>query len=133
MDPFDQFLEALGRYTELSEDDHAHYQALWVEAEKAANECEQSMPSLGWFSLRRRYQAFIALCEQLDEFQAQGLSDEQAQLALTILRLRSRKYRTIEATFAARVRRLDVAAKAELPLTAQQLVKALQFDPSRLI
>jgi len=133
MDEFDRFLESLGRFRELSEDDQAHYKAIWDPAEKAATVCERNIPELGWFSLKRRYWAFIALCETLDEYQLQGMNDEQAQLALTILRQRSRTYRKIEAAFEARLRRLDVAARAELPLTAQQLIKAFQFDPSKYI
>lgn len=125
----DDFLNDLAQHTQLSEAGSEHIRLLWPDAQRAADFCEAELPNLGWFSLKKRYDAFITLCESLDLKQNEGMSDEQAQLVLTILRRRNRDYRKMESAFAARLHRLSLEARLELPLTAQQLIKALQFGP----
>lgn len=125
----DDFLSDLAQHTQLSEAGYEHIRLLWPDAQRAADFCEARMPKLGWFSLKKRYDAFISLCEHLDLRQNEGMSDEQAQLVLTILRRRNRDYRKMESAFVARLHRLSLEARRELPLTAQQLIKAIQFSP----
>ena len=124
----DDFLDEMALYTTLTEAERDRIRALWLSSVRAANDCEQHMPAIGWLSFRRRYLAFLAICERLDDWQQrQQLNDEQAQLALTMLRRRSRNYRKAENAFVARAQRSSLEARQQLPLTAQQLIKALQF------
>ena len=128
----DDFLDEMALHTTLTEAERDRIRALWFSSVQAADDCEQHMPAIGWLSFRRRYLAFLTICERLDGWQQrQKLNDEQAQLALTMLRRRSRNYRKAENVFVARAQRLSLEARQQLPLTAQQLIKALQFPLAR--
>ncbi|TGG94275.1 hypothetical protein E4656_08910 [Natronospirillum operosum] len=124
----DNFLDELAVQMPLSTSERERIRALWPEAERAADECERHMPTIGWLSFRKRYRAFMDICQRLDRLQTDGsIDDEQAQLALTLLRRRSRSYRKAENMFAARARGYSLGQRQQLPLTAQQLIKAMQF------
>lgn len=129
----DQFLEEMASQTHVSEAEDTRIRGIWEQASLAADDCERHMPAIGWLSFRKRYQAFIATCERLDHWLGeQRIDDEQAQLALTITRRRNRAYRKAENMFLARARTMPTEVRQQLPLSAQQLVKAMQFPLSRL-
>lgn len=122
----EQFLVAAERDHGLGPAERERLTALWPAAENAAQDCAQRMPSIGLLSFSRRIRAFIAVCRVLDSYQDTGtLDDEQAQLALTILRLRNRAYRKAEAMFVARASRLTLQDKIALPRTASNFLLAV--------
>jgi hypothetical protein len=85
------------------------------------------MPSIGVFSFNRRARAFVAIARVLDaEVASDALDPEQAQLALTIMRMRSRTYCKAEAMFVARAKRLTEEDEALLPESARQLLSSLR-------
>lgn len=128
MEELDNFLEELAAQVPLSDAERDRIRDIWPAAEGAADECERHMPTIGWLSFGKRYRAFLDICRRLDRLQAEScIDDEQAQLALTLLRRRNRSYRKAENMFAARARGYSLAARQKLPLTAQQLIKAMQF------
>lgn len=98
---------------------------LWPDAEQAASDVVGHLLPMGWLSLRKPFVAFVTLCRSLDRLQAErGLSDEQVQLTLTILRLRSTRYCKAEKVFTARAHRLTGNDHAALPDSAREFLRA---------
>lgn len=127
MAELDDFLTAMNREAVLSDDERRRLSALWPDAERAAGDCLSRMTSIGFFSFARRARAFVAICHDLDiEVTSGHLDQEQAQLALTILRMRSRPYRKAEAMFAARSGRLSPEDEAKLPETAREFLSSVR-------
>ena len=127
MTELDDFLKALRRGVVLPDDEAQRLSALWPDAERASRHCLFTMPSIGIFSFKRRARAFVAICRVLDaEVASDTLDQEQAQLALTIMRMRSRSYCKAEAMFVARASRLTDEGDAKLPETALQLLSSLR-------
>ncbi|MEX1058417.1 MAG: hypothetical protein WED11_11840 [Natronospirillum sp.] len=105
---------------------------LWPDAESAATEAIRHLPPMGWFSFRKPFMAFVTLCRVLDQLQTQrDLSDEQVQLALTILRMRSEPYQKAEKVFSARTHRLTKADHAALPNSAREFLLAVSRLPNQ--
>jgi hypothetical protein len=131
MAELEDFLTEMSREVKLSDDDRHHYASLWPEAERVARDCLSRMPSIGIFSFSRRARAFVAVCQDLDaEITANVLDQEQAQLALTIMRMMSRTYCKAEAMFAARASRLSEEDAARLPETVLVFLSALRHIPN---
>ncbi|MEH6357203.1 MAG: hypothetical protein V7760_14430 [Marinobacter sp.] len=103
-----------------------HLTGLWPEAERVTNDLVGQIPPVGWFSLHKPFMAFVTVCRALDRLQAErGLSDEQVQLALAILRLRSAPYCKAERVFLARVHRLNKDDYAGLPTSVREFLLAV--------
>lgn len=131
MAELEDFLTQMSREVVLSDDDRHHYASLWQDAERVARDCLSRMPSIGIFSFTRRARAFVSICRDLDaEITSNVLDQEQAQVALTIMRMRSRTYCKAEAMFAARASRLTEEDAARLPETALVFLSSLRHIPS---
>ncbi|MCC5967769.1 MAG: hypothetical protein JJU24_16735 [Natronohydrobacter sp.] len=122
------FLEALRDPGGLPQGEIDRIDGLWPGAKAAAEQARAVMPGIGFFSPRRRAEAFVALCAELDRAaKDQGLAQEQCQLALAILRMSAARIRKAEAGFLARFPRMDSAAQASLPETAKHFLYSIHL------
>ncbi len=129
MRTLEQFLSALEREASIDADERARYAALWPEAAEVADQYEHELSSVPRFSPRGRRQAFFHLCERIDVLQSdEALSDEQAQLVLTLLRSRHAGYRRAETSFVAWAHSVSGDVLAGAPLTARQFLMGLQHQ-----
>lgn len=120
------FIAGLASIGDSQESEIARLSDIWPAAEQAATDASRRLPPVGWVSFRKPFMAFVTISRYLDELQqARELTDEQVQLALTILRLRSSQYGRAERIFAARVHRLSSTDREGLPHTARQFLLAL--------
>ncbi len=124
----EKFLATLRDPGGMPEAEIARIGGLWPRASAAAQEALGRMPGIGFLSPRRRAEAFVALCAELDRAAAQqGLTQEQCQLALAILRLSAARMRKAEAGFLARLSRLDGPARDALPETAKHFLYSIHL------
>lgn len=124
---FADFIGAMEDKLSLSEAERQRLASLWPPAERAAQVCLSKLPSIGVLSFTRRFKAFLFVSKELNIYVAKGLlNQEQAQLALTIMRLQSRNYQKAEAMFAARATRLNHNDLVYLPETAQVYLQAIR-------
>lgn len=122
----DDFLEAMQDEVSLSEAERCRLTSLWPAAERAALDCLTRMPGIGVLSFSRRVKAFVFVSRTLDAYVKKGeLDQEQAQLALTIMRLQSRRFRKAVLMFAARASRFSQDDWASLPETARIFLQAI--------
>ncbi|MCE9665992.1 hypothetical protein LY622_21410 [Halomonas sp. M5N1S17] len=126
MASLDDFLEEMQAQVSLSAAERRRLAALWPDAERAARVCLARMPGIGVLSFSRRAKAFLFVSRALDDYVEKGeLDQEQAQLALTIMRLQSRRFRKAESMFSARASRFSQNELASLPETARIFLKAM--------
>ena len=124
----EKFLATLRDPGGLPEDEIARIAGLWPGAHAAAGRALAFMPGLGILSPRRRSEAFVALCAELDRACAdEGLTREQGQLALAILRMSASRARKAEAGFLARLSRMDSDARDALPETAKHFLYSVDL------
>jgi hypothetical protein len=122
----DAFLREMRALAGTDARELARLSALWPAAHAAAAVCRAAMPGIGILSPRRREQAFLAVAEMLDAKVDIGEIDhEQAQLALTILRMGDGRFRKAECGFLSRLPRRDPADLARLPGTVQHYIQAI--------
>lgn len=120
------FLSAMEREAGIDDAERGRLSRIWPAADAAAQRIAATLPAPPWWSRKRRRALFLDVCGQLDGLQDRGaLSDEQAQLVLTLLRARHAGYRLCEATFL-----ISPAAAGTDSLTARQLLLAVRFDRS---
>ena len=108
----------------LSENDPAL--SGYDDAVEAAAKALRAMPSIGFASSSKRYDAFVAVCRHLDSMVENGfLSFEAAQLAIVILRLSNKPFTKAAVAFDIYGPRLGAGSRAELPFTASQYLAAI--------
>jgi hypothetical protein len=90
-------------------------------AAAAAPQLRSGMPDIGFMSVPKRMNAFVAVCRHLDQLINSGHLDEsEGQLALTILRVGDSAFLKAATMFDERAGRLDADARADLPRSARQ-------------
>ncbi|NPD68715.1 hypothetical protein HN018_13110 [Lichenicola cladoniae] len=90
------------------------------DAAVAAEEVRRAMPGIGFASMSKRYNAFVAVCRHLDSMIEKGeLTADGAQLAIVILRVASKPFVKAAVAFDIYGPRLRFATRADLPRTAQ--------------
>ncbi|HEY4375298.1 MAG TPA: hypothetical protein VGN52_25465 [Burkholderiales bacterium] len=119
-----QFLARRGERDPLAIDDISRY---WCGASDAAVIALGQMPGIGFASVKKRMAAFLAVCRHLEDMKRQGeLSEEEAFLALFIMRAESLAFSKACIMFEIRGRRFKPADRAALPQVAQDLLAVLE-------
>lgn len=122
----ESFIQRLTEHGSYSHQETDRLESLWPAAERIAVEWACDISAVGFVSIHRPFKAFIKMCEKSDTLQRQrGLTDEQAQMALMILRMRHGRYRKAERMFVARAARLAEQEVPGLSHTAQQFLLAV--------
>lgn len=128
MQTFDTFITTLQRRVPVDQSERERLAGLWPGAAQTADDVEKTIPPVPWLSPSSRRDIFLRICTQIDTWQEdQVIDDEQAQLALTLLRGRHRGYRRAEASFVAWARTEPESTIERMPLTAQQLMLGVNF------
>jgi hypothetical protein len=88
MIPKDEFIRRISKGLPLSPQDLNDLDNQYESAQEAAAIVEATMPSIGFFSTRKRINAFFAVCRHLDQLVEAGrINASEAQLSLMILRV----------------------------------------------
>ena len=124
----DQFIAILNRNDSFHEKDLEEIDLNWRAANEAALSVSAAMPSIGFLSVKQRLNAFFAACRHFDKFiDERGLTEEQAQLGISILRLINSKFKKAVVMFETRSNRFDAAARADMPRTARKYLDVIQY------
>jgi|TARA_R110000850_G_scaffold274272_1_gene411591 hypothetical protein len=124
----DQFVAIVNRNGSLHEKDLEDIEFNWRAANEAALSVSAAMPGIGFFSVKQRLNAFFAACRHFDKLiDERGLTEEQAQLGISILRLINSKFKKAVIIFETRSKRFDATAHADMPRTARQYLAGIQY------
>lgn len=86
------------------------------------------MPGIGFLSFKQRLNAFFAVCRHFDKLiDERGLTEEQAQLGLSILRLINSTFKKAVVMFETRSNRFDAVACSDMSRTARQHLAGIQY------
>lgn len=122
------FLELLERQSAVSSGELEEISAHWDCARDAAVEALNRMPSIGFLSVQHRLNAFLSVCRHLDQMVGDGRIDaSEAQMALNILRLSSKRFSKAITMFDTRAPRFDAACRAEMPDSAKEYLAGLEY------
>lgn len=96
------------------------------DAAEAAAKALAAMPGIGFASIRKRFNAFLAVCRHLDAMTEQGEIDSGgAQLAVLILRLSNKPFLKAAVAFDINGPKLGIVDRVELPETAREYLAGI--------
>jgi hypothetical protein len=100
----------------------------WDTAYNAACLARAKMPGIGFLSVTKRMNCFIAVCRELDAQIACGeINLETSQFALLILRTSDRAFNKAMTMFEVRGPRFRIKDRLDLPETAHEYLKGLEY------
>lgn len=124
----DQFVAIHNRNGSLHENDLEEIEFNWRAGNEAALSESAAMLGIGFLSVKQRLNAFFAACRHFDKLiDERGLTEEQAQLGLSIIRLINSQFKKAVVMFETRSHRLDATAHADMPRTARQYLAGIQY------
>lgn len=104
----------------------------WDSSHKAACLVKSRMPGIGFFSVAKRMNCFLAVCSDLDALIDRGeITLEDSQLALNILRLSDSTFTKAITIFDIRGTRFRAIDRVELPNSAHEYLKGLEYTSRR--
>ena len=100
----------------------------WDSAYNAACLAKAKMPSIGFCSVAKRLNCFIAICRELDAQIDRGeINLEISQLAILILRTSHTAFNKATTMFELRGLRFPTRDRLELPESAHEYLKCLEY------
>ena len=125
LEKFKTILQKSGSLDSEGEQDLNQY---WDFAYNAACLAKSKMPGIGFCSVAKRMNCFIAVCRELDAQIDRGeINLEASQLALLILRTSNRAFNKAMTMFEIRGLRFRAKDRLELPESAHEYLKGLEY------
>ena len=122
-----KFIAAVRRGTPSITGNEPEFEA-FQEADAATEKALTRMPGIGFASIKKRFNAFSAVCRHLDAMIEQGEVDMGgAQLAILILRLGHKPFLKAVIAFEINGPKLRAADRAELPKTAREHLAGIKL------
>lgn len=122
----DEFIRRMRSQPTWGPNEERSVRESWSGAEDAAVTVFPSIPGVGFFSVQKRLAAFVAVCRHLDQLVDSGSSSEdEAQLAMLILRLESKTFMKAATMFDIRGPRYSAFDRAQLPRSANVYLQGL--------
>jgi hypothetical protein len=124
----EKFKVILRKSRSLDSEGEQEINQLWDSAYSAACLVEAKMPGIGFFSATKRMNCFIAVCRELDaQIDRFEITLEDSQLALLILRTSNPTFNKAMAMFDYRGSRFHAKDRLELPESAHEYLKGLEY------
>ena len=125
--PKAEFIAAVRRGTPSITGDEPELEA-YEDANIAAEQVLARMPGIGFASIRKRFNAFVAVCWHLDAMVERGqVNAGGAQLVISILRLSHKPFLKAVIAFDINGPKLRAADRVDLPDTAREYLAGLKL------
>ena len=124
----EKFKAILRKTGSLDSEGEEEINQCWDSAFQAAYSTNAKMPGIGFFSVAKRMNCFLAVCRELDAQIERGeITLGESQLALLILRTSNSAFSKAMAMFDIRGPRLRASDRSELPHSAWEYLVGLEY------